>query len=188
RVAWQDWYTTVDREFHALQKQCKTVFVAGLSMGGTLALRIAEKHPDDVAGLVLVNPATQLPWNAHFAPLLRHFIPALKAAVGSDIAKPGVEEHTYDVTPLNATNELLKLCTNVNAALDLVICPVLLYRSAVDHVLPPSSVQTVLRQISSEDISERVLARSWHVATMDYEKEELFAGSIDFFGKHAGSS
>ena len=33
------------------------VFVAGLSMGGTLATRLAQVRPHDVAGLLLVNPA-----------------------------------------------------------------------------------------------------------------------------------
>ena len=31
--------------------------MVGLSMGGTLALRLAEEHGDEIAGLVLVNPA-----------------------------------------------------------------------------------------------------------------------------------
>ena len=29
----------------------------GLSMGGTLAIRLAEEHGDEIAGLVLVNPS-----------------------------------------------------------------------------------------------------------------------------------
>ena len=31
--------------------------VCGLSMGGTLTLRLAELYPDAMAGIVLVNPS-----------------------------------------------------------------------------------------------------------------------------------
>ena len=62
---WQDcntsthdqWTTAVGEAFDALDAECDRVFVAGLSMGGTLATRLAEVRPDDMAGLLLVNPA-----------------------------------------------------------------------------------------------------------------------------------
>ena len=62
---WQDcnlsshgqWTTAVDEAFDALAADCDRVFVAGLSMGGTLATRFAEVRPDDLAGLLLVNPS-----------------------------------------------------------------------------------------------------------------------------------
>jgi len=62
---WQDcnasthdqWTTAVGDAFDMLAADCDRVFVAGLSMGGTLATRLAEVRPDDVAGLILVNPA-----------------------------------------------------------------------------------------------------------------------------------
>ena len=43
--------------FRELAARCDQVFAFGLSMGGTLVTRLAEDHPDEVAGLVLVNPA-----------------------------------------------------------------------------------------------------------------------------------
>ena len=62
---WQDcnlsshgqWTAEVDEAFDALAADCDRVFVAGLSMGGTLATRFAEVRPDDLAGLLLVNPS-----------------------------------------------------------------------------------------------------------------------------------
>ncbi|MDR1834020.1 MAG: alpha/beta fold hydrolase, partial [Propionibacteriaceae bacterium] len=182
RVGWQDWYDTLEREYRALQRQCRAVFMCGLSLGGSLTLRMAEHHPE-IAGIVVVNPAVVPTPAMWFAPLLSIFTPCLKSAVGSDIAMPDVDEHTYDVTPLHGVCELNKLFADVRARLDLVSCPVLLFRSAVDHVVPKVSSETMLRQISSENVTERVLARSYHVATMDYDKEEIFTGSIDFFNK-----
>ncbi|MDR1791765.1 MAG: alpha/beta fold hydrolase [Propionibacteriaceae bacterium] len=183
-TSWQDWYDCVNQEFLTLRQNHAKVFVTGLSLGGALALRLAEQHPDDVAGLVLVNPAVLARWTSNFAPLLSLFIPALKGKIGSDIAMPGVVEYTYDVTPLKAVATMLKLWTDVRARLDLVTCPVVLYRSSVDHAVPKASAEMILRQISSEEVFERVLPRSWHVATMDYDKEEIFTGSIEFFASH----
>jgi carboxylesterase len=55
---WQDWYGEVERGFDTLRGRCDQVFVMGLSMGGTLALRLAEEKGDDLAGVVTVNAAT----------------------------------------------------------------------------------------------------------------------------------
>ena len=54
---WDDWYAEVDRSFTTLRDRCEQVFAMGLSMGGSLCLRLAEQRPDEVGGLVLVNPA-----------------------------------------------------------------------------------------------------------------------------------
>ena len=69
--------------------------------------------------------------------------------------------------------------------MDLVICPVLIFRSATDHVVPAASTAFVLSHASSEDISERVLENSFHVATMDRDKEQIFTESLAFFAKHS---
>src|SRR5579859_1859428 len=40
-TTWQDWYAEVDKALRVLREDCDSVFVAGLSMGGGLALRLA---------------------------------------------------------------------------------------------------------------------------------------------------
>ncbi len=44
RTTWDEWYGEVDAAFGELRERCSSVFVAGLSMGGALALRLAEQH------------------------------------------------------------------------------------------------------------------------------------------------
>ncbi|CAM5302698.1 alpha/beta fold hydrolase [Streptomyces violaceorubidus] len=86
-TGWQDWYAEVDRELRVLRERCARVFVAGLSMGGALALRLAAKHGEAVSGVVVVNPANRMHGVAqHALPLLRHLVPATKG-IASDIAK-----------------------------------------------------------------------------------------------------
>jgi len=184
RTEWRDWYLSVEREFRQLRDECDQVFVAGLSMGGALALRLAERHPDEVAGLLLVNPAVL------GAPKLR-LVPALSLvtrsakAIGSDIAQPDVVELSYDRTPLRATRSMMRMWVDVRACLDLVVCPVLVFRSAADHVVPAASTAFIRSHVSSSEVTERVLERSYHVATMDHDREQIFTESLDFLARHS---
>jgi carboxylesterase len=183
-TGWQDWYSCVDREFAELRANCDKVFVAGLSMGGSLALRLAEKHGAAVAGLILVNPAV-LPYpKDRIASIAQHFVPSVKA-IGSDLADPNTDEHAYDRTPVRAAASMLKMWVEVRACLDLVDCPLLMFRSATDHVVPDVSKEFILNHVSSEVIVDRVLERSFHVATMDYDKQAIFAETLQFLAEQA---
>ena len=57
RTGGDDWFAEVDAAFGKLASRCEQVFVFGLSMGGCLALRVAETRGAAVRGLVLVNPS-----------------------------------------------------------------------------------------------------------------------------------
>lgn len=181
---WRDWYATVEREYRTLADECDQVFIAGLSMGCALALRLAEKHSSGVAGLILVNPAVMGYPNTLAIPLLSKVMASAKA-IGSDIALAGVDECSYERTPLRAAHSMMRMWVDVRACLDLVTCPVLVFRSATDHVVPPASTQFILSHVSSEDVTEHVLHRSYHVATMDHDKEEIFSGALAFLQRHS---
>ena len=76
-TAWMDWYGCVDDAFAALGAKCDQVFIAGLSMGGGLALRLAERHGHLVSGLVLVNPVINISDpRMRVLPILRLAVPS----------------------------------------------------------------------------------------------------------------
>lgn len=179
RTRWQDWYACVERELLDLAREHRVV-VAGLSMGGGLAVRLAEEHPDLVQGLVLVNAAISTEDRRMAAlPLARHLLSSLPA-IGNDIARPGVDEGAYARTPLHAAWSLTQLFRVVSAELAAVRAPALVVRSRTDHVVPASSTAGILAGISSVDVRELVLEDSFHVATMDNDAELLFAESLAF--------
>ena len=181
---WQDWYAEIGRSFDDLMGRCDQVFVMGLSMGGTLALRLAERRPDDVAGLVLVNPSVTSQNRALFLlPALKWVVPSLKG-IGSDIKKEGVTELAYDRTPLRAAHSLGDLWKHVRADLSRVVAPLLIYRSIDDHVVEPVNTELIIAGVSSTEKQERLLRQSFHVATLDNDAEEIFAGSLDFVRAH----
>jgi carboxylesterase len=186
RTTWRDWYGVVDKAFDELKGRCAKVFVCGLSMGGGLALRLAEEHGDDIAGVVVVNPSVILVrWDAKLLPVLAKFVPSAKA-IGNDIAMPGVFEGAYDRTPIKAAAQLRLFHTAIRDDLAKVTQPLLLFRSANDHVVEPVNSQIVLKGVKSADVEEVVLDKSYHVATLDHDAPRIFAGSVDFIKRISG--
>jgi carboxylesterase len=102
------------------------------------------------------------------------------AGIASDIALEGVEENGYDRTPLHAVYSLTKFWPMVQSGLPQVTQPLLLIHSRVDHVVHPSNSALILGRVSSTDVTERVLERSYHVATLDHDAERIFTESYEF--------
>jgi carboxylesterase len=175
-----DWYGAIEREFRALRRSRRAVVVGGLSMGGSLALRLAQDHGSDVAGLVLVNPAVKSEDRRLGAlPLLHRFVKSLPGLAG-DINKKDSLELAYDRTPLSALHSLVGAWRDIVRDLPEVTQPVLVFRSAVDRVVPASSTALILSRISSTDVTEIVLQDSYHVATLDNDAETIFSGTVEF--------
>lgn len=180
RTGWPDWYRAVATELLALRGNHSRVFVFGQSMGGTLALRLAEEFGEQIAGLVLVNPSvTTQRWDAKLLPVLSWLVPSVPG-IGSDIAKPGVTELAYDRLPVRATASLARLWRVVRADLPKVTQPVLLLRSVIDHVVEPISARIVRESVRSERVVEVLLENSYHVATLDHDAPLIFARSVEF--------
>jgi len=177
---WPDWYAELEGALTQLRSRTEQVFVGGLSMGGTLAIRLAEQRGADVAGLVLVNPslATER-WDVRLLPVLSRVLGS-RPGVANDIKKPGARELAYDRVPLKAALSLQALWATTRADLGTVDQPLLTFRSPQDHVVEPLSGRLLLEGISSTDVEERLLPDSYHVATLDNDAEAIFTGSVDW--------
>jgi len=180
---WEDWYAEADRSYGELAKSCDRVFVFGLSMGGSLTLRLAEQYGDAIRGIVLVNPAVHSERPDRFLlPVLQAIVPAFPG-ISNDIKKPGQDEGAYDKIPLKAAHSLTKLWKLVKDDLPKVRNPLLLFRSEVDHVVEASNSRYILDHVSSSDKTEIVLKDSFHVATVDNDAEAIVTGSIAFVNR-----
>src|SRR4029453_16615399 len=51
----EDWISTVEGGLDQLKKTCSSVFVIGISMGGTLAMHLAATRGADLAGAASIN-------------------------------------------------------------------------------------------------------------------------------------
>ncbi|MCT9930141.1 alpha/beta fold hydrolase [Planotetraspora sp. A-T 1434] len=184
RTRWEDWYAELDKAFADLRGRCSDVFVMGLSMGGCMALRIAEIHGEGVRGVVVVNPSV-----VNDAPLLR-LAPVLKWVLPSvpgladDIKKGGEHELGYSRTPVRAAATLPKLWKLVQDDIGKITQPVLVFHSRDDHVVKPVSV-AFLRARMGDNLEVRELLDSYHVATLDNDAPLIFEGSLEFIRSHA---
>ncbi|MCW2814065.1 MAG: alpha/beta hydrolase fold protein [Nocardioides sp.] len=178
-----DWYGEVARTFDRLCLDHDAVVVGGLSMGGALALKLAEDHPDRVSGLVLVNPAVSTQrLDVKLLPVLKHVVPSFPG-IANDIKKPGVLEGGYTRTPLKAIHSFMQAWPTLRADLPKVTCPVLLFRSTDDHVVDEGSRRLILDGISSSDVEDVTLHESFHVATLDNDAPAIFARTAEFVGR-----
>ncbi|HEY1822875.1 MAG TPA: alpha/beta fold hydrolase [Trebonia sp.] len=183
KTGWTDWYASAERAFMELYARCEQVFVAGISMGGCLALRLAETQGDRVSGLVLVNPSLAgdnplIP----FSPVLKYVVRAI-SSIGGDIKNPDAQEGALKKTPVASVATLPKMWKTTVAELASVTQPVLVYRSAVDHVVGPASMKVLTSALPSAEV--RTLANSYHVATLDNDAPEIFDGTLAFIQKHS---
>jgi carboxylesterase len=178
RTTWPQWYGAIEDAYTDLGSRCSTVFACGLSMGGTLVLRLAEQQP--VAGLVLVNPSLGTErFDARFARFIAPLMPS-RPGIGSDVKKAGVVETAYDRTPVRAFVSLQQLWRVVRADLSTITAPVLMFRSREDHVVEPMSGRLLLAGATATTVREVVLENSYHVATMDNDAPTIFDGSVEF--------
>ncbi len=186
RTTYADWYGEVERSFEKLRADCDQVVVGGLSMGGSLALRLAADRGREVAGLVLVNPAVStLRKDVLALPVLKHVLPSFPG-IANDIKKPGVVEHGYTRTPLKAAHSMFAAWKLLREDLPKVTQPVLMFLSSEDHVVDVSSARLLRSALSSRDVTERVLENSYHVATLDNDAPIIFEESAQFIRRVTG--
>jgi carboxylesterase len=182
-TSWADWSAAAEASFTELASRCRAVVVAGLSMGGTLATWLASRHPE-VAGLVAVNPAIE-PAGAGLVELLQETLAqgvTTMPAIGNDVADPSQKELAYDGLPVAALLSLVEAQAELAPNLGEVRCPTLLFTSRQDHVVPPSNSDYLAEHVGGP--VERVfLERSFHVATIDYDRDEIAARSVEFARK-----
>jgi len=181
---WEDWYAELDLAFNELRAHSDEIFVMGLSMGGCLALRLAELRGSAVRGLVIVNPSVTADTRLFMlAPVLKFVVPSLKGII-SDIKKDHVSETGYDRIPVKAAATMPGLWRATRTQLSDVTQPVLVYHSTVDHVVGPASLRVLRDGLPEGQLEVRECPDSYHVATLDNDAQTIFAGSLEFIRKH----
>ena len=194
-TTWQEWYAEVEDAFEELSAKYRLVFLAGLSMGGALSLRLAEEKGDRIAGVMVVNPAVQRPQRLDVPVLMAvdkvglfdvvakvmPTVPGIK----NDIKKPGQDEVAYEKVPIKAALQLIKLQDTLRPDLGKVTQPLVVFSSPDDHVVEPVNSDIVMEQVSSKDKTRITLPESYHVATLDNDAETIFTTSAEFIKDHS---
>jgi carboxylesterase len=184
----EDWVEAAEAAYADLASRCDHVVVAGLSMGASLTLWLAAEHPE-VAGIVLVNPACPPPGTAaEMIAGLQAFADAdveLVDAIGNDIADPEQTELAYGQTPVRALISLFQQGETLAGRLGEINSPVLLLNSPQDHVVDPGHSEHVAASVSGA-IERVTLERSYHVATLDYDRDLINERAVEFARRVTG--
>ena len=176
-TTYQDWISSIEEAFEWLNERCDAIFMAGLSMGGTLALYMAQQHPE-IRAISLINAAVDVPSMA-----IVHDLPDVRFldAIGSDIKKEGITELAYEKTPVASVKQLLTFMDEVRNDLPKITCPTLIFVSPEDHVVPADNSQIIFSRISSTEKRLIEMPDSYHVATLDHDQHRIIEETMAFF-------
>ncbi|HVB26234.1 MAG TPA: alpha/beta fold hydrolase [Ktedonobacteraceae bacterium] len=179
------WIADLEQASTWLQQRCDTLFVTGLSMGGTLTLFMAGQHPDLFKGIIPIN-AIVFSNNPDLASLaFMSPAPPEVPGVGNDIKAEGVTELAYPVVPVPTVKELFTLMKVADEMLPRIACPALIFVSRDDHVVPPVNAEYIFGKLPNPDKRLAWLENSYHVATLDNDKDLILQQSITFIREHS---
>ena len=183
RHRFDDFYRTITETFEKLKAENDVVVVGGLSMGGALTMRLACDRPDEIAGLVVVNPVVGTRRkDVKLLPVVKWLVPAFPA-IANDIKKPGMDEHAYSRTPLKAIHSLFQAFPKLISDLSSLKVPTLVFRAPDDHVVDSFSIETITHAMAGRDLTVEELPNSYHVATLDNDAQTIFDESLAFIRK-----
>jgi carboxylesterase len=186
-TGWDDWLSEAERALGELQRRCADgrVVVVGLSMGGSLTLVLAQAHPE-LAGIVCINTPVSLPDGMD--DLLQELAESgmeVIDGIGGDIADPDADELAYPGTPVRPLLSMVAAADAFSDRLGEIHQPVLVITSRQDHVVEPSNSDRIAASVAGP--VERVwLEKSFHVATIDYDKAEVQAATVAFAQRVTG--
>ena len=180
RCTWQDWLLSVRLAAREMAGQYRYVSAAGLSMGGVLALLLAEEMALTACVPISAPMGTAnrfrvlAPVIAPFCPLLKKRVDPARAALvsGYDIG--------YEVTPTAALRHLSVLMRRARQHLSLIRCPVLAVQSRGDRVIAGDSLRIILDGVSSRKKAALWLEEAPHVCTISPEYPKIAAGMARF--------
>ena len=186
RLAWRAWWESVLHAHDALARECKQVFVVGLSFGGTLALHLAQHRP--LAGLVtLAAMLGSVDPRPYYAGWLKHVLAYVPKGAGPDVSCPLTDYVGYDTIPVGGVEQVMQLIGHVRDDLAQVRCPILVVHGQHDHTVPLANAHEIHDSVSSTDRALVVLPRSFHVITLDVDHEQLENAVVSFVASHVNS-
>lgn len=177
---WQDWYAEAEAGFKRLAACCEEIMVAGLSMGGLLAIKIAAELPVKKAAF-LSAPMFVYDKRAPYASFLSFFIPVLKKRKRNYFV---AEKYNlaYDIMPTKPLGSLFKLVDLCKKKiLKKITVPSIVLQSTIEHTVQPHSAQYIYDNINSKDKKLVWFDKSGHILTLDVEREDVFREISKFF-------
>ncbi len=204
---WQDWYESAEEGLIALDKECDTVVIGGLSTGALLALMLAARHPKRVKGLTLFAPTLWLngwsvPWAMRLFRLVKHRYFAnlftfqdlepfgikderirefVYASMSGDDTSAGVANW-----PGTAVLEHQRLAHAVKAHVPYISQPAFIVHPREDDLAHLNNSWYLQRNLKGL-VQMSVLDDSYHMVTVDRQRHTVVEQTTDFISRLAGA-
>lgn len=180
RTGMKDWVKSAGDAYFDLKRKHEDVIVAGLSMGGSLALHLAARLP--VKGVIsMCAPMYLQDRRASFA---RWIAPFVKFNPHKVSYAEHIEPYLagYDKTPVRCVPELLKLIRTVRRELPEIKVPALIMQAEQDLTVRPESAEYLYQRIGSGQKQLKWYPNSGHILTVDHDRDQVFA-DVEQFAK-----
>lgn len=185
-IPYQEWIDTSEKALRELADGQRIVFVIGQSMGGTLALHLASQHR--FRGVVTLAAALRLPLHLELASyVFAPFVPIRYKPNGSDVRDANGKAllKNYDRYPMSAVRQLMRMLRKVRNELAAVTMPVLAIHAREDHVVPFDNLALLMSLVKSSAAEQMIVENSYHVLTVDHDRDLIFARIWEFIMRHA---
>ena len=192
-----NWYESVVDGFERLRAYGDPNVVIGLSAGALLAARLTLDQREEVAGLAMLAPAFYLPFRLRAALRLMRRLGGFADRIyfhgrgGSDIHDAAARRiHPGNrLMPLSAALSLIELSDHVRARLPELVQPTLIIHGRHDHTCPfDKNIDFIMSRLGSANKKLVVLEDSFHVITVDSEKERVALEAIEFVSQFRRAS
>jgi carboxylesterase len=202
-TSWQNWHEQALGEFHTLKKQYKTVSLGGLCIGATLSLSIAADLGDEVFSLTLL--ATTLWYDGWSIPWYRFFRHVgyyspfrylytyrerepfglkniqLRKWIAREMSHKDSTIVGASKLNLRAIQEAERMIKSVKQSMPRVTAPAIIIHAQEDDVASPRNARYVAEHIGSTRVACVMLHNSYHMITIDNDREQVASETIRFF-------
>ena len=178
------WVAAAKLGYAILAKKYQQIYVAGLSMGGLLAIVIAATEKVEKAAF-LATPIFLQDKRAPFLPILRYFIHYLPKHKRNyhEMQKYCQAYDRMPTKPLTSLFALIKACKK--ELVQKITVPCIVLQSTIEHTVEPKSAQYIYDNLGTPKEAKKLvwLEKSGHILTLDAEHEKVFQTVAGFFAE-----
>jgi carboxylesterase len=193
---WEDWSTDavgIVKEI-ALNNPNSKISVGGISMGAIIAMAVAQ-NLDEIYSLILLSAILKpdgwsIPWYRSLIPLgiflgLGDKIkypeqepfgvknPQMRALIKRNLKNKKVSEAGGDAMSIQHLYQGSKLCQHITKHLSEITANTLIIQAIDDEIGTIKNTQTILDSINSKNVRVIYLGNSYHMITVDNERETV---------------
>lgn len=201
---WEDWFASIEAAYDELAATCDHIYVGGLSAGAILALHLAAKRRDTIAGIVLLAPTIwpngwSIPWyfnffrlvNDRYTARLFHFRQREPYGIKDErIRRFAIESFTTDNRPIEdlfgrgggLVYQFRRLVSVVKREIKAVRKPVLVIHPRHDDQSDISNAFKLQRGLGGL-VEALVLDDSYHMVTLDRQRNLVVDRCVEFINR-----